>query len=205
MDLHPEEPSYAPFHAVSDAVLLEVVGRPRLVLVDGRSGGGKTTFATTLAERLGAQVVHTDDVAWNHAMLDWDELLVAGVLTPWLAGERVDFRPPAWERHDRDGSIVVEPGGSLVVEGVGAGRASLAPYADLVVWVQSDRALARTRGIERDASYGTRTYDEAVAFWDRWMREEEPHLAADQPWERAGLVALGTPPGPGTWVVSPGS
>ncbi len=36
--------------------------RPRITLVDGRSGSGKTTFATELAEREGAQLLSLDDV-----------------------------------------------------------------------------------------------------------------------------------------------
>ena len=45
-----------------------VTGRPLLVAIDGRGGAGKST----LAERLRmivpeSVVVHTDDVAWNHA------------------------------------------------------------------------------------------------------------------------------------------
>jgi len=40
----------------------------------------------TLADRLaaavpGARVVHTDDIAWHHAVLDWADLLADGVLT----------------------------------------------------------------------------------------------------------------------------
>ncbi len=47
MDLHPEEPEHGPWREVDDAALLSVVGRPSLVLVDGRGGGGKTTFSST--------------------------------------------------------------------------------------------------------------------------------------------------------------
>ena len=164
------------------------------MLVDGRSGAGKTTIATRLAALLGADVVHTDDVAWEHSRFGWEDLLVDGVLEPWRRGDRVDYRPPAWVTHGREGSVTAGAGVPLLVEGVGAARASLARLADLVVWVQSDRTLARTRGLARDASYGTRTPAEAEAFWDEWMTEEEPYLAADRPWERAHLVVLGTPP-----------
>ena len=205
MDLYREEPSFEPFEPISDDTLVALGGSARLVLVDGRSAGGKTTFGAHLAEVLGGAIVHTDDVAWNHSILGWDDALVTGVIEPWRRGEAVDYRPPGWVAHDRPGSVLVPAGVPLVAEGVGAGRASLAALADLVVWVQSDRALARTRGIERDASYGTRTVAEAEEFWDHWMTEEEPHLAADRPWERAGLVVLGTPPRPGTWVASRGS
>ena len=86
---------------------------------------------------------------------------------------------------------------------MGAARAELVGLADLVVWVQSDRTLARERALVRDASYGTRTPEEAEAFWDHWMTEEDPFLAADRPWERAHLVVLGTPPAEGTWVGTP--
>ena len=58
----------------------------------------------------------------------------------------------------------------LVIEGVGAGRADLAVLADLVVWVQSDSAEARRRGLERDVELG-RPPEEAEEFWDSWMRD----------------------------------
>ena len=106
----------------------------------------------------------------------------------------MSYRPPGWATHDRPGAVEAAGGRPLVVEGVRRGRAELAGLADLVVWVQSDRTLARIRGLARDASYGTRTPAEAEAFWDDWMTEEEPFLAADRPWERADLVVLGTPP-----------
>jgi len=81
----------------------------------------------------------------------------------------------------------------LVVEGVGAGRADLAVGAELVVWVQADRDEARRRGLARDVAFG-RTPEEAEAFWDGWMRAEEPFLADDRPWSRASLVVNGIPP-----------
>jgi len=49
VDLHPEEPALGPWRTVDEAELLALVGRPSLVLVDGRGGGGKTTFSSRLA------------------------------------------------------------------------------------------------------------------------------------------------------------
>lgn len=117
-----------------------------MLLVDGRSGSGKTTFAERVAALLHGAVVHTDDLAWHGAVT-----LAEGV---------------------------------LVLEGVGAGRASLAARAKAVVWVQSDRLEARQRGIRREVELG-RTPGEAEQFWDAWMGAEEPLLASDRPWERA--------------------
>lgn len=196
--LHREEPSARFTARPTEAFVEEVRARLRpgrtLVLVDGRSGGGKTTVATILGGALPAAVVHTDDVAWNESATGWDDLLVDGVLEPWRSGLAVSYRPPAWVAHGRPGAIEVPADADvLVVEGVGAGRESLAALADLVVWVQSDRVRARRRGIARDASYGTRTPEEAEAFWDEWMAAEEPFLATERPWTRSDLVVNGTP------------
>jgi hypothetical protein len=76
----------------------------------------------------------------------------------------------------------------LVVEGVGAG--GLGDRADRLVWVQSDEDDAERRGIARDIVLG-RSPAEARRFWDEWMRDEVPHLAAHRPWDRADAVVLG--------------
>jgi len=37
---------------------------PALVLVDGRSGSGKSVVAERISRLVGAVVVHTDDLTW---------------------------------------------------------------------------------------------------------------------------------------------
>ena len=200
MRLHPEEPEAPSWEALDDAGLTLRIRRllpakgHALVLVDGRSGAGKSTFGARLAQLLDGALVHTDDISWNHDAIDWAHLLVDGVITPWRRGEAVAYQPPGWVAEKRQGAVEVLPAPLLVVEGVGAGRAELAAGADLVIWVQSDRDTARRRGLARDVELG-RSPEEAEAFWDEWMRAEEPFLAADQPWSRASLVVNGTPPG----------
>ena len=186
MELFPGEPGYGPWRAEPIAAVL---GTARLVAVDGRSGGGKTTTADRIAGTVpGATVVHTDDVAWNQARFDWAELLRTGVLEPVRSGHAVCWTPPAWPRHGRSGAIEVPAGCPLlVVEGVGVSRRELAAWFDLRLWVQSDRAEAYARGIERDAR------PDAAEFWAAWEAEEAPFLAADRPWERADVVVAGRP------------
>lgn len=58
---------------------------------------------------------------------------------------------------------------------------------DVAVWVQSDIEQAKTRGIARDGGDA-----EAAAFWERWMAEEFPFLAAQRPWEKANVIVSGT-------------
>ena len=199
MRLYPEEPEAPSWEALDEVALATRIrgmlgtGERALVLVDGRSGAGKTTFAAGVARLLDGTLVHTDYISWHHDPIDWAQLLLDEVISPWRRGEAVSFRPPGWVLKARPGAVEVPPGSLLVVEGVGAGRAELAPWAELVVWVQSDRVTARRRGIARDVEYG-RSPGEAEAFWDEWMSAEEPFLAADRPWSRASLVVNGTPP-----------
>ena len=165
-------------------------GRPAIIAVDGRSASGKTTLASRLAALVeNASLVHSDDVAWWESFFAWDHLMAAGILEPLHRGRSVDFRPPAWDRRGREGSIVVPSDTPLViVEGVGVSRRSLQHLLDGAFWVQADIDESRRRGIARD---GGRQQD--VDFWDEWDREEVPFIAADQPWSRAHAIVCGTP------------
>lgn len=193
------EPTFLPWRAVPFAHaldgLIETVrqragGTPRTIAVDGRSGAGKSTFADRLASALPrAAVVRTDDVAWHHSFFDWQALMIEHVLAPARRGRAVRWQPDAWQARGREGSIDVPAGTDwLVVEGVGAARHEHAPYLDAAVWVASDDAIARERGIARDGGDA-----EAIAFWDEWEAAERPFLEAERPWERADLVVSGTP------------
>jgi len=190
------EPDFAPYRAVSTDELgviaaAHLPARPGLILVDGRSGSGKSTFAGLLARVLGAAVVATDDVAWHLHPTDWAAQMLDGVVQPWSQGREVRYTPPGWPRHGRRGEIQVPSGSDLIIEGVGASRRELKPYAHLTVWVRSNSMEARRRGIERDIVLG-RTRQEAETFWDEWMSAERPFLESEQPWARADLVVDGT-------------
>lgn len=193
------EPVVGQWRTVDDEELGALIGThltgpgPHLVLVDGRSGAGKSTFAARVAELTGGHVVHADDVAWHLHPTDWDDALVSGILDPWSRGAAVSYRPPGWQAKGRPGAAEVPACGVLVVEGVGAGRRRLAERAALTVWVNSDRDEARRRGIERDIVTEGRTRAQAHDFWDEWARSEEPFLADERPWERAALIVNGTP------------
>jgi len=123
--------------------------RPRIVAVDGRGGGGKTTLAGRLCRVMApAAVVHTDDIAWAHSRFGWDDLMLNGVLGTLHAGREVHYQPPAWQLNGRTGHIDVAAGAStVIVEGVGASRRQLANLVDVVVWVQSDFDQARRLGV----------------------------------------------------------
>lgn len=127
-----------------------------VVAIDGRSAGGKSTLAARLAEGLGAAVVHTDDVAWWHDFFACDDLLIRGVLEPYVAGDAAHFRPPAWEERGREGAITVSADSRVVlIEGVGSSRRSLVPY--LSAAVGGAIRLAAGRGARHRTRHPDRT------------------------------------------------
>jgi hypothetical protein len=125
LQLAREEPEAGPWRAESLAGVVEaligrgpgrvVSGRPVILAVDGRSNAGKTTLAARIGETVaGSVVVHTDDIAWEHSRFGWADLLVDGVLVPVRQGRGVNFRPPRWGEHGREGSIDVPAGCPLL-------------------------------------------------------------------------------------------
>ena len=114
MDLGPGEPAAGPWRVEPMADLARSVaeaagaptGRPRIIAVDGRGGGGKTALAERLRQQLQpSAVLHSDDVAWGHSRFGWGDLMIAGVLEPLHAGRPVHYRPPGWDRDFREGHI----------------------------------------------------------------------------------------------------
>ena len=185
--LQPEEPPVCAWQA-SDArafagYVLSLAGahsdRPGIVAVDGRGGAGKTTLTSMLVSASpGAQVLHIDDVDWNEPLYQWDHLLVTALGELHRAGS-LDFTPPAWHRHGREGSIVVPAGAPFViVEGTGAGMRAVVDLIDVHIWVQTDDGVAEERGIGRDTALGV---------------NGDAEETIDRPWERAHLIVSGEP------------
>ena len=163
--------------------------RPILLAIDGRSANGKTTLAQRIARAVpGCSIVHTDDIAWWHSRFGWDDLLIEGIIEPLLSGHNISYQPPAWSARGRTGAIDIPAAADVViVEGVGAGRSSLVPWLDAVIWVQSDLDVSE----HRDAARVEAGEVDLQGYHD-WMAEEVPFLAAERTWERADVVVSGS-------------
>ncbi|WP_261647152.1 AAA family ATPase [Curtobacterium sp. C2H10] len=163
--------------AAAAAGVATASGTRLVVLVDGRSGTGKTTLGDSLAERLGAQVVHLDDVYPG-----WDGLQAAAeaVVTDVL-GERSGYRRWDWATSRPAEWAAVDPGQPIVVEGCGALSRDSAPLASLRVWLEADDDTRWERAIGRDGESFARE-------WDRWAAQEAAFIAAERPTELADVV-----------------
>ncbi|OIH96944.1 hypothetical protein BIU97_12755 [Curtobacterium sp. MCBA15_009] len=148
-----------------------------MVLVDGRSGTGKTTLGNALAGWLGAEVVHLDDVYPG-----WDGLRAAAdaVVRDVLGGPS-GYRRWDWEAGGPAGWISIQPGVPIVVEGCGALSRGSAPLASLRVWLEADDTVRRERAIGRDGEVFARE-------WERWAAQERAFIDAEQPAVLADVV-----------------
>jgi hypothetical protein len=195
MTLWPGEVEGRPWRAVPLSEFMRLLGvalradAPAVVAIDGRGGAGKSTLAARLeAEIPGSATIHTDDIAWNHSIFGWVDVLVDGVLAPAREQLPVSFTPPGWERHGRAGRVMVPAGTSVIwLEGTGAARRELKPFVDAAVWVQSDRLEAERRLAARD---GVERSRRELA---EWLPEELPFFLDQRPWETASVIVAGTP------------
>lgn len=169
-------------------VVAWAVGRParagsrRVLAVEGRSGAGKTTLARAVAARLGAPLIHMDDL-----YAGWDGLdQGVAALRDWVLAPLAEGRPAVWRRWDWAAGAYAEehpvPDADwLVVEGVGAGGRALRPYTSGLIWVDSPTVIRRRRALDRDGQ----TY---APHWARWARHEDAFYAAEEVRENADLI-----------------
>jgi len=149
-----------------------------VVLVDGRSGSGKSTVARELAAGLDAELVRLDDLYPG-----WDGLeagsrhvhdhVLAASGPRWQRWDWTTDRPAEW--HELD------PSRPLVVEGCGALSRTNRALASFGIWVELDVETRKRRALERDG--------EAYApHWDRWAAQEDAFIAREHPRDLADVI-----------------
>jgi hypothetical protein len=170
---------------VLEAIVGVAASNP-VVLIDGRSGSGKTSLARTLVARWPLRG-RVQLVALDSLYPGWD-----GLADGVEAARELILRPHArgligvWERWDWESSApaeahAVDPSLPLIVEGSGLLTASTARLGDVRVWLESPPQSRMRRALQRDGE----TYR---PHWARWAEQEDRHLARDEPTRRATHV-----------------
>ena len=156
----------------------------RTVLIDGRSGAGKTTLAAQLRSVWDSSVVIAlDDIYAGWDGLAWAvEHLRVALLEPRAAGRPGRWRKWDWAAGKPAGWHTVEPDRRMIVEGVGALTAAHRALADLGIWVDALEADRKRRALSRDG-------DTYAPHWDRWAAQEEAFIARYDPRSVADWVA----------------
>lgn len=148
------------------------------LLIDGRSGSGKTELAAAITALWPeAQLVRMDDLyeGWDGLEAGTIALLAALDSGLWQRWDWATERRAEW--HELD------PARPLVVEGVGALTAATRLRASLALWVETDEPTRRTRALARDAYF--------AEHWDAWAAQEEAFLARERPASLADAIVPG--------------
>ncbi len=158
------------------------VPRPDIVLVDGRSGSGKSELARAMvAQKPELQLVRMDDLYPGWGGLDAGsqhvhDFVIAASVRRWQRWDWAESAPAEWHMLDQSRPILIEGCGTLTR----ANRA-LAAYT---VWVEQDEPTRRQRVSERDGASW-------AEHWDDWAAQEEVFIARENPRELASTVISG--------------
>jgi uridine kinase len=158
------------------AASVDASGPTRLVVIDGRSGAGKTTLARELARVRPAFTVLSLDQLYP----GWDGLrrgadaAIRGVLAPLARGSVGRWQSWDWDADEPAAWHEVAPATPLIIEGAGILTPAAAAVAPVRVWVEAEDAVRRERALRRDGA----TY---APHWERWAAQEQEHLRAHDP------------------------
>jgi hypothetical protein len=150
-----------------------------VILIDGKSGSGKSELADLLAPVLGAGLLRLDDLYPG-----WDGLEAASRAIPdildsgrwrrfdWISGEFAE-----WHDIDRSKSLVIEGSGSLSRQNRG--------LATLGVWLELDEPERKARALARDGEM-------YAPHWDQWAAQEAAFFERERPDLLADVVLPGS-------------
>jgi uridine kinase len=156
--------------------------KPHIILIDGKSGVGKTRLAVHLADALDATLVHLDDAypGWG-GLVDGRDAVIETALTPLAAGLPGHYRAWDWERGATGAILEIAPADVVVIDGCGISTPQSRGFASTVVWVECDESERLARLVDRDGSQ----FDE---FSDGWDSQVDAHIAQNNPIGTATVV-----------------
>lgn len=161
------------------AAISDVSAANPVVLIDGRSGAGKTTLARLVAERW-PLTGRPQLIAMDSLYPGWDgldagvERALDDILRPHGRGRIGTWRRWDWVRGQDAESHAVDPALGVILEGCGTITPQTSRIADVRVWVESPDAVRKHRALRRDG-------DTFRPHWERWAAQEQVHLDRDDP------------------------
>ena len=170
-------------------------GRNPLVLIDGLSGSGKTSFASLVTnsyfaiEHSKPQLIHMDDLypGWE-GLRQGSNILVSELLMNFRQGKPGSYQVWDWEAGRRgnplepgNGWRTIQPNLPLVVEGCGSISAESKRLSDLAIWISSADENRKKRLAARDQG-------RFLAFQANWAAQEDEFYSREHSYELADLV-----------------
>jgi dephospho-CoA kinase len=171
------------------AQVLELIDRGNqtpIVLIDGRAGSGKSTFAERLQQQLfrdgesAPRVIHMDNIfeGWEGLSLGSD-YLVRFILNPIARRETASWQDWSWVKNERSSWREFSGGTPLIVEGCGSLTERSKEHADVSIWLEASEETRRERWIQRE-----RHLDK----FDFWAAQELDFYAREKSQSLADLV-----------------
>ena len=162
-----------------------------IILVDGRTGSGKSTFATALQNRLfqkgesAPRVIHMDDLYEGWAGLQAGvDYLIRQILSPLARREGASWQEFDWAVGERSGTWREFRGGTpLIIEGVGSLSRVAAEQADVAIWLEADQEVRRARLNDRQGPG-----DRDGSWFAMWSAQEADFYAREKSDEIADQV-----------------
>ena len=161
------------------AAVAQVAASNPVILIDGRSGAGKSSLARGLVAqwplRGRVQLVALDSIYPGWDGLDAGvELAREHILTPHARGVIGVWQRWDWTREQPAEAHAVDPSLPLIVEGSGILTPTTARLGDVRVWLESPPASRKRRALDRDG-------DAYRPHWERWAKQEQRHVERDDP------------------------
>jgi uridine kinase len=157
-----------------------------IILIDGRAGSGKSTFAERLQQRLfkdgesSPRVIHMDAIfeGWDGLSLGADYLM-RFILQPLARAETASWQDWSWVRNQRATWREFSGGTPLIVEGCGSLTEASKAHANICIWLEASEKTRRQRWLLRE-----RHLDK----FDFWAAQELDFYAREKSKELADLV-----------------
>jgi hypothetical protein len=148
-----------------------------VVLIDGRSGAGKSSLGARLAPALRAQLVSLDDLYPGWGGLEAGSAAVHETV--------LRERDPGWTRWDWAAGQAAEwhpldAAKPIVVEGCGALSRANRALATFGIWAEMDPVERRRRALDREPDF--------AAHWDEWAAQEDAFAAREHPRDLADAI-----------------
>lgn len=166
--------------------VLELIDRGNqtpIILIDGRAGSGKSTFAEGLQQQLfrdgesAPRVIHMDNIfeGWDGLALG-SEYMVRFILQPLAKRETASWQDWSWVKNQRSSWREFSGGTPLIVEGCGSLTERSKDHADISIWLEASEKVRRERWIQRERHL------DKFDFWaaqelDFYAREKSQSLA----------------------------
>jgi uridine kinase len=159
-----------------------------IVLIDGRAGAGKSSFAEQLRNNLFRELESSPRLVTMEDLYEgWDGLeagslyLLQSILRPLHQGLEANWQVWDWGKSARgsdgepgNGWRSIAGGNVLIIEGCGSISSETALLANLRVWIESPEAVRKARYSQRDGG----KFDDQ---WLNWASQEDQFIQIHKP------------------------